>query len=412
MKDDDLVIKLRKMQHLIAQISLLRFKYEKVLNAAQSQFNVFSILRNERDEVGLHSRFLAELLDPKGCHQQGDLFLRKFFEVVDASGFTCDSVRIARESRNIDILITNCQRQAIIIENKVDAYDQDEQLKRYINALKIEKFYDPWVIYLTLDGRYPSDSSLPEAERIALEESGRFLSISYSLEIRDWLAICIKESASFPVLRETLVQYRELVDKLTGNSLVTGHLMEIKNLLLEKKDNFLAALDIEKGLIEAKIDLQWKFWDDLQNRLEKIGYQFHGKVAIEDIKGYYIKKRANANFAIEVVVLDGIATVGIDGCLDIGIITMSEDKEDKLKLNKWVSSNMHDELTTMFETECKSSENWPWYIPVAEGLDFDNFSEQTLSILDENERKKVIDNIVDKFQKLKSYAENKLKNYK
>ncbi|HEH9431069.1 TPA: PD-(D/E)XK nuclease family protein, partial [Aeromonas sobria] len=31
-------------------------------------FNLFSILNIERDEVGTHSRFIYELLNPKGAH--------------------------------------------------------------------------------------------------------------------------------------------------------------------------------------------------------------------------------------------------------------------------------------------------------------------------------------------------------
>jgi hypothetical protein len=34
----------------------------------------------ESDEVKTHSRFLAELLNPKGSHGQKDVFLKKFVE--------------------------------------------------------------------------------------------------------------------------------------------------------------------------------------------------------------------------------------------------------------------------------------------------------------------------------------------
>ena len=48
-----------------------------------SDFNIFSILDMERDEVGTHSKFIYELINPYGRHYQktlfADLFLNKDF---------------------------------------------------------------------------------------------------------------------------------------------------------------------------------------------------------------------------------------------------------------------------------------------------------------------------------------------
>ena len=41
-------------------------------------FNIFSILKMETDEVKTHSAFLAELLNPKGSHGQGNIFIDEF----------------------------------------------------------------------------------------------------------------------------------------------------------------------------------------------------------------------------------------------------------------------------------------------------------------------------------------------
>ena len=45
-------------------------------------FNLFSVLNIEARENKTHSNFLAELLDPKGCHRQGAIFLKLFLEVI------------------------------------------------------------------------------------------------------------------------------------------------------------------------------------------------------------------------------------------------------------------------------------------------------------------------------------------
>ncbi|MEZ9654042.1 PD-(D/E)XK nuclease family protein [Vibrio splendidus] len=59
---------------LLNEISLINLKYEKLQEVTESDFNIFSILRNESDEVALHSRFIGELLNPEGSHNQGEVF--------------------------------------------------------------------------------------------------------------------------------------------------------------------------------------------------------------------------------------------------------------------------------------------------------------------------------------------------
>lgn len=41
-------------------------------------FNTFSILKMETAENKTHSNFIAELLNPKGSHLKGSIFLERF----------------------------------------------------------------------------------------------------------------------------------------------------------------------------------------------------------------------------------------------------------------------------------------------------------------------------------------------
>lgn len=45
--------------------------------------------------------------------------------------FAQSGIEVERERDNIDILITNNVRQAVVIENKIGAEDQSQQLQRY-----------------------------------------------------------------------------------------------------------------------------------------------------------------------------------------------------------------------------------------------------------------------------------------
>lgn len=71
-----------KIQSLIAETSALSAKHKKIASTTGERFNIFSILRVESKETSMHSAFLVELLNPRGSHGQGDVFLDLFVEVL------------------------------------------------------------------------------------------------------------------------------------------------------------------------------------------------------------------------------------------------------------------------------------------------------------------------------------------
>jgi len=103
-----------------------------------NQFNIFRVMFKLHDEKYLHSRFISFLLDPNGSHGQGTRFLALFLEVMGVSNYSLDGVTVnpneqnRGEIHNIDILINNKYKQAIIIENKVFAKDQTKKSNLYI----------------------------------------------------------------------------------------------------------------------------------------------------------------------------------------------------------------------------------------------------------------------------------------
>ena len=60
-------------------LDLIKRKYD-ILHSFEDEFNIFSILRNERDEVNLHSKFIGELLKNISF---GDIFLKLFLEAIE-----------------------------------------------------------------------------------------------------------------------------------------------------------------------------------------------------------------------------------------------------------------------------------------------------------------------------------------
>jgi hypothetical protein len=282
-------------------ITIIKWKYEKVLQQTQQDFNVFSILRSETDEVNLHSRFLAELLNPKGTHNQGKTLLGIFLKQVDLSNFKLENIYVKREYKDIDIFIAN-ETQAIILENKIYAEDQPEQLARYHRVIQKQGIEDISVIYLTLNGDAPSGQSMG-----GIVANSPLHIVSYKDDIDVWLEECIKQAAQYPVLRETLIQYQQLIRKLTGKSLVKGYIMEIKDFLLDEK-NIELAVDVNQALSEAKIDIQFNFWEELAKKLaaknHKIFYLEDYSYSRSLVENFYRGGRNRRHYGILIEIQD------------------------------------------------------------------------------------------------------------
>jgi len=135
-----------RLKHLLDQVKALNDRYKKINELTGENFNVFRILKLESSEVRMHSAFLAELLNPNGSHGQKDAFLKLFLksfcfknnpinsesckvEVEKHTGFINEQ---GTEGGRIDIVITDTEsKHQIIIENKIYAGDQANQLFRY-----------------------------------------------------------------------------------------------------------------------------------------------------------------------------------------------------------------------------------------------------------------------------------------
>ncbi|HAA11558.1 MAG TPA: hypothetical protein DCE41_07600 [Cytophagales bacterium] len=242
------------MKVLLDKLEVIQFKYQVLRD--QNTFNIFEILRDKSDEVHLHSRFIVELLSPNGTHQFQDGFFQLFLPIIDVNDFAVEDYQVFKEYKNIDVLIKN-RTQAIIIENKIWARDQPKQLERYYHTMKEEGFEDIRVVYLTLQGTEPSDSS---RGRLAEDEVGLF---SYAHHINVWIEKCIEAASRHAELRETLIQYQKLIKELSGNSMGVDQTQEIIQLLRED-DNIVKAHLIASNWKHVQWHTENDFWIELK----------------------------------------------------------------------------------------------------------------------------------------------------
>lgn len=224
-------------------------------------YNVFNVLGVDNMELS-HSAFLAALLDPDGSHGMQDAFLKAFIDTIAHGGtkpeldtahakvYTEYNIGNITETTGgrIDILITDHSEtgsgkdsgHAIIIENKIWAADQPNQLVRYHNFAP-----EAALLYLTLNGDEPSDQSRGTLNA----QDGGYRCISYRSDIIGWLHKCAQLAFDKPLVRETINQYINLLQQLTNQNT-----MEQKQLiqLLTNKENFEQACAIADTMPAVK----------------------------------------------------------------------------------------------------------------------------------------------------------------
>lgn len=243
---------------LLHLATLLRQRY-----ARPPSFNLFTTLRGANDEVRLHSRFIATLLDPKS-HSLGSAPVQWLLAHCGISGFSLAGLKVECEHLHIDILVTNMRGQALFIENKIEAGDQPEQLVRYHRQLKAIGYHEIHACYLSLEGGDPQEDSLGNLRD---RPDGSYTALGYYADMVPWLDGLLGRAALDPPLRESLAQYRQLILQLTGHDMDSDHLKALTETLLQD-DNLQGAHDIRLAYDEALIYLHTKLWRSLKERIE------------------------------------------------------------------------------------------------------------------------------------------------
>ena len=285
-----------KLISLFRQISIKAKEAELTARLTGENFNVFKILSLSTNEVRTHSAFIAELLNPRGSHGQGTLYLDRFLSQFGIAGHEFDSKRSKAEvefpiggidTKNstggrIDILLTDANTNRIMIENKIYAGDQHEQLLRYHR-------YDPKaaLFYLTLSGNEPSEYSTGK-------QDFPFRPISYKDDLLEWLTECHKCSVGLPSVRETIFQYICLIRQLTGLTARSKVMEEAKRLIVENPDLLGSMSIIEDAWNSIVHEVKTKYTNLKNKCINKSDYitadgKFYiGVSSSEDVDGQYV----------------------------------------------------------------------------------------------------------------------------
>jgi hypothetical protein len=163
---------LRQIEQVIAQWLSAKKVAEARNKECGQLFNPLSLVPLKET---IHSGILGELLDPRGSHGQGPLFLRSLLRHLRVPEPDAGEWNLTVEADRVDIMLSRTKpRGVIVIENKAnDAEDRPNQLYRYW----YRQIYRRWP---RLD--YEHSATRSSYRVFYLSGNGKKMPIAHSLE--------------------------------------------------------------------------------------------------------------------------------------------------------------------------------------------------------------------------------------
>jgi len=427
------------VEDILGQVKSIIKCHKENSNKQGENFNIFSILKMERREVETHSRFIYELLNPKGRHGQGSLFLKEFARIVLKS----NSFESARDPKREDVTENLAKDRRIDftletddevfgIELKIDAADQRNQLSDYLKTLQHRAKISgrkATVFYLTLDGKKASKKSLgvdvPSIDVLGDDDYER---VSFSEELLEWIIACIQLSAEKSVLREALIQYKILIEKLTGKNKVLSAMVSEK--IRSSIADFEAALCVEKSIDDAKILVQKDLWNKLKKKLKeksasdkKFPLQFEeytrdarrsdckGSSLSENVDEYYNAKPSNRGFGLvcDLGQLNGVAGTHVVIYIEVwrrfyfGLCSAKYDSSGKIKRVQDCDDIRFNAIRSFFGNS-NGNEKWLNNVDFLrhnnQDFSFNSFNMVSAKLVDDHVLNEVVDDFVSRIDGL------------
>ena len=260
-----------KIELLLEKVKNFRSREAERKKYTGEDFNIFEILGIGHLEAATHSKFLGNLLNPQGSHSQGTLFLKLFLDELGITTLNTNNAKIELEKSieqgRLDIYITDSENTSIVIENKIYAGLQDDQLERYCEFLEGEKCKNKYLIFLTLspyDRKGEENIITPIKEWVQMV---KFNHISYQHEMLSWLEKCREKAVQLPLIRESLTQYIQTI-KIRNNMNTTNNMIvELFNLSKEDSSLYDTLSDIFSAYTDLRLLMFKNFCKEIGTRL-------------------------------------------------------------------------------------------------------------------------------------------------
>ena len=268
---------------LLERVSVEAGKLKKLYRETGLAYNVFKAAGIDQDEVKM-CRVLADLLNSKGFHNQGNAYLKLFMDMVvkrlDKRAGLLNLLRakvsteyLINEDRRIDIVFDDGS-VFIPIEVKIKAGEKENQLADYAaysRKMNSGIGFFP-VLFLTPNGRDSGAASKND-----------YIPVSFEKHIVPWLEQCLnlEETKNALPVREMLKQFIYAIKSFCG--CLEDEVMEINNLITESRDNYQAAMLIAKAVEKLDFDTKAReifngpIYELVKNKFPEVKYVEDGK---------------------------------------------------------------------------------------------------------------------------------------
>lgn len=269
MENENLI---KNIEELINNVSNIQKKLYDDRKANKGNFNFFDAIvsgKHEKHHIEkYHSNFIAYLLDPKGSHDFGTLFLEKFLNVInnknpiqDLKFYSLERERQIDNGRFIDISLEYGKESIIFIENKISSEELEEQVSDYYSFAD-KNFDNVIAIYLTLNGDKPNSI-----------DDDNIVCLSYE-QIKKWIELCVKDERviQHSHIVSALEQYIKILNKLLNN--MKEETKQIIDELLKNKEATKFIIEhfsvFNDSIFELVKIVRNKFEKDLNTTIEKM----------------------------------------------------------------------------------------------------------------------------------------------
>ncbi|PZT48160.1 hypothetical protein B6S12_05415 [Helicobacter valdiviensis] len=277
--------------------SFLNFKNKRLENRKRmglNDYNPLLVVQNPYLEQ-MHSNMLYSLLNPKGNHEQNNLFLKEFLKQCQIEGIDCKNIEIDKEYFAGDFgrfdLYLKSNECHIIIENKINAGEQEEQLERYANFLD-DKNNVKYLIYLTPYGTKPSSFKKWKIFENTINKGNtkiNYRQISYEKDILKWCENIKDKVKNIKNLYYAIEFYIDVIKEITNQKENQMDILEFlenannsKNydLILEillQKDKIMEGF-LRKICKELLIKKEFEDWEIADSNCNHLGFIFKPKI--------------------------------------------------------------------------------------------------------------------------------------
>jgi hypothetical protein len=293
----------RLLRSVAARLDDVKRRKSSATREEAADFTPFDYINVDENRI---SRILANLLNPRGSHGQGVALLEDFFASVGLDSVTglhrasveCECETVGGDTRRrIDIVIRG-DEWVVGIENKPWAIDQLNQISEYISHLRTRGQAHYCLLYLSHDGRRPSEQSIDSDNCTALIDAGTLRCVSYE-RVVSWLRRCLQISRA-PRLRFFLEAFADCLERLVlSRAPFPEQEMVIESILNpERPEDLVTALELFQMKDAVREALQRTLMRHLETQLPA-GWVIHHDLSREGILGIKMSKASSWHFRVE-----------------------------------------------------------------------------------------------------------------